>query len=146
MKEMRRVVQIGIVVRDIEKASGLWAELLGMGVPTPVETETADVTNMTYRGKLSPGRAKLAFFALEDISIELIEPIGGPSTWRDFLDKHGEGIHHIAFNVEDMGRSVERLREIGIGVEQGGDFTGGCYAYTDPSSKLGVILELLANR
>jgi len=146
MKEMRRVVQIGIVVRDIEKASGIWAKLLGMDVPTPVETETADVTNMTHRGKPSPGRAKLAFFALEDISVELIEPIDGPSTWKDFLDRHGEGIHHIAFNVEDMGRSVESLKGIGIEIEQRGDFTGGCYAYTSPSSVLGVILELLAKR
>ena len=146
MKEMRRVVQIGIVVRDIVRASAIWAKLLGMDAPTPVETEEADVTNMTYRGKTSPGRAKLAFFALEDITIELIEPINGPSTWKDFLDRHGEGIHHIAFNVEDMGRSVEGLKGIGIGIEQKGDFTGGCYAYTDPSSKLGVILELLAKR
>lgn len=146
MKEMRHVVQVGIVVRDIGKASGLWAKLLGMDVPTPVETEKSDVTNMTYRGKLSHGRAKLAFFTLEGISVELIEPMGGPSTWKDFLDRHGEGIHHIAFNVEDMGRSVERLKGIDIGIEQKGDFTGGCYAYTDPSSKLGVILELLAKR
>lgn len=143
---MRRAVQIGIVVRDIGRASRLWAKLLGMDVPTPVETEMADVTNMTYRGNTSPGRAKLAFFALEDITVELIEPIDGPSTWKDFLDKHGEGMHHIAFNVEDMGKSVGRLKEIGIGIEQTGDFTGGCYAYTDPSSKLGVILELLAKR
>ncbi|MGQ9514722.1 MAG: VOC family protein [Thermoproteota archaeon] len=143
---MRRVVQIGIVVRDIEDASKNWARLLGMDIPNCIETETSDVTNMRYRGKPSSGRAKLAFFDLENITIELIEPIGGPSTWRDFLEKHGVGVHHIAFNVEDMNSSLEALSKIGIDVEQKGDFTGGSYAYTCSSNGLGVILELLAKR
>jgi len=146
MNEMKRVVQVGIVVRDIERASRLWAKLLGTEVPTSVETETPDITNMTYRGDISPGRAKLAFFTLENLTIELIEPIGGPSTWRDFLEKHGEGMHHIAFNVGDMSKSIEILKTIDIDIEQTGDFTGGCYAYTSPLSKLGVILELLARK
>jgi len=146
MKEMKRAVQIGIVVRNIGKASRLWAKLLGMDVPTPVETETEDVTHMTYQGGVSPGRAKLAFFALENMTIELIEPIGGPSTWSDFLEKYGEGIHHVAFNVGDMAKSIEALKALGIGIEQRGDFTGGCYAYTSPSGNLGAILELLGKR
>lgn len=139
-------MQIGIVVKDIEVASRFWAKLLGMEVPTSVETETADITNMTYRRSISPGRAKLAFFTLENITIELIEPIGGPSTWKDFLDKHGEGMHHIAFNVGDMAKSIEMLKAIGIDIEQKGDFMGGCYAYTESPGKLGTILELLAKK
>jgi methylmalonyl-CoA/ethylmalonyl-CoA epimerase len=146
MKEMKLVVQVGIVVRDVEKASRLWAKLLGTEIPTAVETEMPGVTHMTYRGDVSPGRAKLAFFALENLTIELIEPIGGPSTWRDFLEKHGEGMHHIAFNVADMEKSIESLKALDIGIEQRGDFTGGCYAYTSPAEGLGAILELLGKR
>ena len=44
---------------------------------------------MTFRGKPSRGRAKLAFFKLENVTIELIQTLGGHSTWQDFLDKHG---------------------------------------------------------
>jgi methylmalonyl-CoA/ethylmalonyl-CoA epimerase len=143
---MKQVVQVGIVVRDVEKASRLWARLLGTEVPTVAETETPDVTHMTYRGDISPGRAKLAFFALENMTIELIEPIGGPSTWKDFLEGHGEGVHHIAFNVGDMAKSIESLKALGIVIEQRGDFTGGCYAYTSPTGGLGAILELLGRK
>lgn len=128
MNKDERVVQIGIVVRDIEESSKLWAKLLGTDVPKPIETGTADVTNMIYREEPSSGRAKLAFFSLQNITIELIEPIGGPSTWRDFLDRHGSGVHHIAFNTGDIDGPIKTLGENGIEVEQKGNFTGGCYA------------------
>ncbi|MBO3803582.1 MAG: VOC family protein [Candidatus Brockarchaeota archaeon] len=146
MSLKNRVLQIGIVVKDIERSREAWAKLLGVGVPDWVETESEEVTKMRYRGKPSEGRAKLAFISLENVSIELIEPIGGPSTWSDFLEKHGEGVHHIAFEVDDMERSTEELSKIGIDVEQSGDFTGGSYAYARSEIGLGVILELLAKR
>jgi 4-hydroxyphenylpyruvate dioxygenase-like putative hemolysin len=99
---------------------------------------------MVYKGKASGGRAKLAFFQLENLSLELIEPIGGPSSWSEFLDRNGEGIHHIAFKVDDIGSAKDILRDVGVNVEQEGNFTGGSYAYTEPDSPLGAILELLS--
>jgi len=141
----RRVTQIGIVVKNIEKSIAIWERLLGIKASGIVETEPLEKTGMKYKGRASEGRAKLAFFQLENITIELIEPVGGPSTWRDFLEKHGEGIHHIAFNIDNMELVKKRLEEMDIGVEQEGRFTGGAYAYTDSNSPLRVIIELLTH-
>jgi len=142
---LRRVTQVGIVVRNIEKSIAIWEKLLGIKASEIIETEPLEKTGMKYKGKASEGRAKLAFFQLENITIELIEPIGGPSTWSDFLEKHGEGLHHIAFNIDDMELAKKKLKEMGIGIEQEGSFTGGAYAYTDPNSPLGLIIELLTH-
>ncbi len=141
----RRVTQIGIVVRNIEKSVETWGKLLGVKASGIVETGPLEETGMKYKGRAAEGRAKLAFLQLENITIELIEPVGGPSTWRDFLEKHGEGVHHIAFNVENMEHAENSLREIGVEIDQEGFFTGGAYAYTNPESPLGIIIELLAH-
>jgi len=140
---LKRVTQIAIVVRDIEKISAVWAELLGVKKPSVQETEGLESTHMTFRGKPSKGRAKLAFLKLENIELEFIQPIDGPSTWQDFMDKHGEGVHHIAFNVENLEETLEKFRRLGVEAEQKGEFEGGGYVYTNPKSSLGAIIELL---
>ncbi|MBO3800488.1 MAG: VOC family protein [Candidatus Brockarchaeota archaeon] len=145
-EELTRVTQVGIIVKNIEESIKAWEKLLGMKASQIVKTEPLEKTKMKYRGKFSEGRAKLAFFQLENITIELIEPIGGPSTWKDFLEKHGEGIHHIAFNIKSMEAMKERLKEINVLVEQEGKFTGGAYAYTSPNNPLGIIIELLTHQ
>lgn len=143
---LRRVAQIGIVVSDIERARAIWAELLGVEEPPIVETESWESTHMVFRGKPSEGKAKVSFFNLENIVLELIQPIGGPSTWRDSLEKRGGGIHHIAFIVENVEEKLERFSRMGIEVEQKGEFKGGGYVYTDSKSELGATMELLYRR
>ena len=141
--KLRKITQIALVVKDIERAKAVWARLLGVEEPEIIETESWESTHMTFEGVPSEGRAKLSFFNFENIVLELIEPIGGPSTWQDFLEKRGEGIHHIAFQVEDMEETLERFEKIEVGVEQKGEFEGGCYVYTDSKSELGAVIELL---
>jgi len=139
----RQVVQVGLIVSDIEKARRFWAKLLNLEEPPIIETEEWESTRMTFRGKPSKGRAKLTFFKLENITIELIQPLGGPSTWQDFLDRHGEGIHHIAFVTENLDETIRKLSEFDVKIEQNGYFKGGGYVYVDSREKLGAILELL---
>ncbi len=79
------------------------------------------------------------------MQLELIEPDDHPSTWKEFLDKHGEGIHHIALNVKGMKETVAYLENNGMPLVQKGEYTGGRYAYIDSSDKLGMIIELLEN-
>lgn len=143
---LKRITQVAMVVRDIEKTRDFWSELLGVEKSPIVETEGWELTHMTFRGAPSEGKAKLTFFNLENIVLELIQPVSGPSTWQDFLKKHGEGIHHIAFNVENLDGTLEKFRKMGIGVEQKGDFEGGSYVYINSKSKLGAIIELLHHK
>ncbi len=141
----RTVTQVGIIVRDIEKTSKAWAELLGVETPRWFLTDPVETGHTTYTGKSTTARAKLVFFDLGQVQLELIEPVGGPSTWKDFLDRKGEGVHHIAFAVRDMDGRIRALEGLGMAAVQRGDYTGGRYGYIASDARLGVALELLEN-
>jgi methylmalonyl-CoA/ethylmalonyl-CoA epimerase len=139
------VVQVAVVVRDIEKAAAAYADFLGVAVPEWSWTDTEDKAHTLFKGKPSPARAKLAFIELKNITIEIIEPDQNPSTWREFLDTKGEGVHHIAFEIKGMDGQTALLARKGMPLLQRGDYEGGRYAYIDGTAKLGLILELLEN-
>jgi hypothetical protein len=139
------VVQVGVVVRDIEARARAWAEIFDLPVPNIIVTDTVDKAHTEYKGKSTPARAKLAFFKLGQVALELIEPIGGPSTWQDQLDQHGESLHHIAFFIKGMQEKIAYLEARDIPLIQRGDYTGGRYAYLDGLAQLGLVLELLEN-
>lgn len=139
------VTQVGIIVGDIEARARAWADVLGVPVPEIIITDTVDLAHTEYQGRPSPARAKLAFFHLGQVGLELIEPIDGPSTWQDQLDRHGDSLHHIAFEIKGMPQRVAYLQGKGIPLIQRGDYTGGRYAYLDSVPQLGAVLELLEN-
>ncbi len=139
------ITQIGLVVNDIEKATERWTAFLGFSEkPQIITTDGYEKANTHYEGKPTEARAKLAFFRLDNITIELIEPIGKNSTWYQHLKKHGEGFHHIAFNVNGMEKSISFLENKGGKLQQQGDFTGGSYSYVN-MPEVGIILELLTS-
>jgi hypothetical protein len=116
------VTQVGIVVHDIEKTAQVYADFLGMPKPNIQTTDAIDKSQAKYKGSPTTARAKLAFFKVgPSLELELIQPDNEPSTWRDDLNRKGEGVH------------------------QAGEYTGGRYAYLDSTRDLKVILELLEN-
>jgi hypothetical protein len=139
------ICQIGLVVRDIEQTAKAYADIFGMDMPPIRITDTEEITHIKFRGAPTQARAKLAFFQMGSLSLELIEPVGELSTWKEFLAEHGEGVHHIAFRIKGMDKVLEFLAEKEIPAIQQGDYTGGRYAYVDSAPALGVILELLEN-
>jgi hypothetical protein len=139
------VTQIGILVHDIEKTAQAFADFFGVEKPSWSLTDTLDKAQTQFRGKSSEARAKLAFFNLGSLQLELIEPDHNASTWRESLDKDGEGPHHIAFVVEGLKEKVTALEHKGMPLLQKGEYTGGRYAYIDTSRDLKVIIELLEN-
>lgn len=139
------VTQIGIVVRDIEKTSKIYADFLGVENPGWILLPPAEVTKIQYIGNSTNARAKIAFLNAGSINIELIEPDSEPSTWREFLDKNGEGIHHIAFKIKGTDEKVAKLEDNGMKLIQKGELKNGRYTYIDASDSLKVIIELLEN-
>lgn len=139
------VCQVGLIVRDIERSIETYSRVFGIPKPGIIVTDGPEIAHTRFRGEPTDARAKLAFFEMGQVSLELIEPIGGPSTWQEFLDEKGEGVHHIAFVVKDTDEAVKFLEGEGVGVMQQGDYTGGRYTYLDSASTLGVVLELLEN-
>lgn len=140
-----KVTQVGIIVRDIEAKAQAWSEILGLPLPEIIVTDTVDIAQTEYQGHRTTARARLAFFQLGQVDLELIEPIGEPSTWKDQLDQHGDSLHHIAFQIKGMTEKIAYLDAKGIPLAQRGEYTGGRYAYVDGSRQLGTIVELLEN-
>ena len=139
------IMQVGIIVRDIEKTARAWSEILGLPMPKITITDTVDTAQTEYQGKRTPARARQAFFHMGQVDIELLEPVDGPSTWKDQLDQHGDSLHHIAFKINGMKEKIAYLDSKGIPLVQRGEYTGGRYAYMDATAQLGTILELLEN-
>lgn len=139
------LTQVGIVVRDIEKTSEAYAAAFGIEKPKWFWTDGLDKAQTRYRGSPSPARAKLAFMRFGSLDIELIEPDGNPSTWREFLDERGEGVHHLALVIDGMKDHVARAEAAGMPLVQKGEYEGGRYAYIDSSAGLKVVMELLEN-
>ena len=139
------ITQVGIIVRDIEAKARAWAEVLGLPVPEIMITDAYERAQTEYNGKPSNAQAKLAFFHLGQVDLELIEPVGRPSTWQDQLDEHGDSLHHIAFEIKGMPEKVAYLEAKGLSLVQRGEYPGGRYAYIDGNAQLGAILELLEN-
>ncbi|WP_438347490.1 VOC family protein [Paenibacillus sp. FA6] len=139
------VTQIGIIVKDIEKVSQAYADFFGIETPKWFLTDSLEVTQAEYKGQPAEARSKLAFIDCGQLQIELIEPDENPSTWREFLDEHGEGVHHIAFMINGMKEKVMLLEKNGMPLIQKGEYTGGRYAYVDTTDHLKVLIELLEN-
>ncbi len=133
--------QIGIVVNDINETINYYTQMFGFG---PYETKHVDYSDATYYGQPAGYRGKRAFFHLGKIEIELIELVDGKTIHEDFLKEHGEGLHHIGFQVESLGESVNNAEQTGFKITQG--FTrpdGSGFAYLDSDKTGGVIIELI---
>ena len=140
------VTQIGILVNDIKAASQNYADFLGVENPGFVVTNVYDETGTEFKGMPTAARSKLAFFKVgANLSIELIEPDHEPSTWRESLDKNGEGVHHIAFVINGMKDKILKLEKNNMPLLQKGEYKNGRYAYLDCMKDLKVIVELLEN-
>lgn len=142
----KRMLHIGIVVRDIEKSRARWMKFLGLEKTPDVVIAAGDAKNPTqYRGHPSTAQAKLVFMTLDNLQVELIEPMGDtPSHWREFLERKGEGVHHIAFEVKGMGEAyLENYAKEGFATAQHGGWATGEYGYIDSAEALGVTVELI---
>lgn len=138
--------QVGFIVKDIDAARESFAKLFGCEVP-PANPCGKPESNTVYRGEPAPkAQSKLAFFDLKPgVQLELIEPNEEMSTWREYLNEHGEGIHHIAFNVENTEEAIKECEALGMKVVQRGlyDDQSGQYTYLDGGSIFKCVIELL---
>ena len=136
-----RICQIGIVVKSIDETIEYYEKVFGFG---PFRVVQVDYPNATYYGETAGYRGKRAFFNLGPIQIELIELIDGKTIHEDFLKYKGEGIHHIAFEVDDLEKSEENARKAGLKVTQSFRRPDGSgFAYLDSERIGGISFELI---
>jgi catechol 2,3-dioxygenase-like lactoylglutathione lyase family enzyme len=140
--------QIAVIVKDVEQAKRKYAAFFGVDLPPTVDAGDYRITQTRYRGEPAPDAGcKMAFFDLQSIQFELIEPNAARSTWRDFLEEKGEGLHHMAFDVKDLDESVAACEALGMTLTQRGYYgdASGAYAYVDATQDLGCFIELLCS-
>ncbi|KAJ9494538.1 hypothetical protein LTR99_003522 [Exophiala xenobiotica] len=95
------VIEICIVTRDHKRTiEGLLR--LGIGPWKTYTFQPSNTTNQTYRGKPAEFTIKVCFAQAQNVVWELMQPVSGPSIFQEFLDKHGEGIHHVAHDCNNI--------------------------------------------
>jgi methylmalonyl-CoA/ethylmalonyl-CoA epimerase len=127
-----KIDHVAIAVRRLEQQLPFWAEALGLDVEG-METVEAE-------------QVKVAFLAAGTSRIELLEPTTDESTVARFLERRGEGIHHLTFEVRDLQQHIGRLREHGVellGNEARLGAGGRPIAFLHPRSSGGVLVELV---
>lgn len=138
-----KIGQVALVVKDTEKASRNLAALFGFEEASYEIIGTYEFSNTKYKGEPTPAKAKATFYTMGPLDIEILEPMGEPSTWNDFLQENGEGIHHIAWYVRGIDEVRTFLESQGMEMIQQGNWDGGQYMYFDARDQLGFIIELL---
>ena len=137
-------IQINIIVRDIEAAAEKWSLLLGVEKPEirPMRLEGGE--NYTYRGEPVSCEILFAVIEMNGFVLELHQPVSGPSTFQEFLDKHGNGVHHIGFEVgEDRDAVIEHLKDLGFDTNRTlGIYPGSSWTIVDSEDVLGVNLNI----
>lgn len=128
---IEKIEHIGIAVKNIEQANQVYEKILGVA---PYKTE-----NVASEG------VQTSFFYTGESKIELLEATNPESAIAKFIDKKGEGVHHIAFGVKDIQKEMERLSKAGFTVinkkpKKGADNKLVCFVH--PKNTNGVLIEL----
>lgn len=127
---IQKIDHIGIAVRSIAEAGRFYEQVLGIACDKVEEVVSQKV--------------RTAFYAVGDMHIELLEPTAADSPIARFLEKNGEGVHHIAYQTDDIKGQLERAREAGLGLihEKPVEGAGGkLVAFLHPKSANGVLTE-----
>jgi methylmalonyl-CoA epimerase len=132
--EQYKIDHLGIAVRSLDVALRFYEEQLGMKV--------------SLRETVAQEKVNLAMLPVGGPHIELLEPSEPDSAIGRFLEKRGEGLHHVALKVPDLAGTVERLKASGARLlnepRQGAG--GHLYVFIHPASTGGVLLELIQDQ
>src|SRR5690625_5046725 len=127
----KQIAHIGIAVNNIKDSISFYTDLLGLSLEKMEEVSSEQV--------------KVAFFKIGESRIELLEPLSEQSPIHTFLQKKGEGIHHIALEVDDINQRLAQLKSSGIRLINEQPKSGANesqIAFLHPKSTNGVLFEL----
>lgn len=126
-----KIDHLGIAVRSLDEALRFYRDQLGMDV--------------SLRETVAQEKVNVAMLPAGEPRIELLEPTEPDSVIGKFLEKRGEGLHHVAMKVPDLNAAVEKLRASGARLlnEPRAGAGGHYYVFVHPSSTGGVLLELI---
>jgi methylmalonyl-CoA/ethylmalonyl-CoA epimerase len=132
---LRKIEHIGIAVKDLSASNKLFQDILGVA---PYKEELVQSENVLT-----------SFFQVGESKIELLQATSPDSAIAKFLEKNKEGMHHIAFDVEDIFSEIERLKGLGYVMIHDEPKSGAddkLIAFMHPKSSNGVLIELCQDR
>jgi methylmalonyl-CoA epimerase len=131
---MKRIDHVAIIVRNIEQALAFYRDTLGL-VPSEIKEVPSEQVRIAF----------LPMGGLGGSEIELIEPANSNSSLNRFLEKRGEGLHHICLEVENIDAALREMQERGAPVldQQPRQAAEGRAIFLHPKGTNGVLLELL---
>ncbi|MFI6309843.1 VOC family protein [Nocardia fusca] len=135
-------LQIGIVVRDLDRTMRTYIDDYGIGPWTVYDFNDETVDEMMVDGEPRGYSMRLAVAMVGKLQWELIEPTSGDTIYSRFLAEHGEGVQHIALDVENYQDTVARLSALGRTSTQSGRMGGVTYSYFSTEKDLKVAIEL----
>ena len=128
---IKKIEHVGIAVKDLNKSNPIFEKLLGEG---SYKTETVEAEGV-----------KTSFFKLGDQKIELLQATTNNSPVSKFLNKRGEGMHHLALHVEDIHKEIQRLENEGFSFVSKTPTNGAdnkMIIFLHPKTTNGVLIEL----
>lgn len=130
MAKVKKINHIAIVVKDIEASLSFWEGSLGL--------------RLSHVEEVPSQQAKVAFIPIGDSEIELVQPTTQDSGMAMYLEKRGEGMHHLCMEVDQIEKVMERLSETGVRLinDKPQELPGRKMAFIHPKSANGVLVEL----
>ena len=130
MSQIKKINHVAIVVKDINESLNFWETALGLKLH-----HIEDVPSQA---------SKVAFIPVGESEIELVQPTTEDSGMAAFLEKRGEGMHHLCIEVDDIEAKMQALREAGIWLINDAPqvLPGRKMAFIHPKSASGVLVEL----
>jgi len=130
MSMIKKINHVAVVVKDIESALEFWRDTLGLGLD-----HIEDVPSQA---------SKVAFIPIGEGEIELVQPTDQEAGLAKYLDKRGEGLHHLCIEVDDIEEMLNVLKEKEVRLinEQPLELPGRKMAFIHPKAANGVLIEL----
>ena len=148
---LSNICQVGMVVKDLE-ASMKKLKSLGVGPWKVFNFDASKVPGTLYRGEPATFKLRVATVQLGSWELELLQPVEGESIYKEFLEKRGEGLHHLGIffdNAQDYEAAYTEFIRRGFKPLMGGPIPGdvrdGRFDYFETEAEMGTVLELVDN-
>ena len=141
------MAQVCILVPDLEKTVENFYHIFGIGPWHFYTYGKPLVKRMTRNGKPTEYKMKVALSYFGNMRLELIEPVEGDTVYKEFIEEHGYGVHHLGILTENMEESIKKAADAGIKMTMDGAGFGpdddGHYAYLNTEDLISTTLELI---
>jgi glyoxalase/bleomycin resistance protein/dioxygenase superfamily protein len=139
---LQRIAQIGLVVHSVQRSAEQYWKLFGIG-PWRIKTlDPSNVADMTVHGLRVEHAMRIGIAMIGELEWELIEPLDDRSIYAEHLRRHGEGLHHLLFDVGSYEKTCALFHKTGATKIAGGTWHGFRYAYFDTRHTLACLSEI----